>query len=104
MKIKTINPPKKTYGDTVKPFSVTPNIAPPPQIVEPIHGPINIGTNTDAKILNPWNKPTLSSGVYFRITVLNEAVADRNPIIINRKPKKVAISPLKKVKIIKPIE
>ena len=38
------------------------------------------------------------------ITVLKEAVADRKPIIINKNPKKVAISPWKKVRIIKPTE
>ena len=33
------------------------------ELIEPIHGPINIGINTVIKILIPWNEPTLPSGV-----------------------------------------
>ena len=62
-------------GETLKSSPVTPKIAPPPQIAEPIHGPINIGINTEANILTPWNKPTLSTGVYLRMAALKEAVA-----------------------------
>ena len=100
----TIRPPKNTYEDTLNSSGTTPNKAPPPHIVEPIQGPINIGINTEAHILKPWNNPTLSAGVYFLITALNDAVADKYPVIINRQPKNMPMVSLKKVKPINPNE
>ena len=98
-----MNPPKKTNGETVNLSSVaTPNNAPPPHIVDPIHGPTNIGINTDATILKPWNNPTLSIGVYFLITALKQAVADKYPLIINKQPINMPISSVKIVRNIRP--
>ena len=40
-------------ADGVNPSPTTPNIPASPEIADPIHGPINIGINTDINILIP---------------------------------------------------
>ena len=100
----TINAPRKIKGETTNPSPVTPNENDEsPHINEPIQGPINIGINTCANILIPWNKPTFSLGVYFLMTVLNAAVAPKYPIIINKHPINIPISSLRIVNKINPI-